>query len=396
MENNSSQNNTQHQMHFRGTGGEYFAIWLVNILLTAITLGIYSAWATVRRRRYFYGNTELNGDRFDYHAQPMQILKGRLLVIGGVILFYILLFINPLLGMIAMLALLALIPWIIIRSWRYNAIMSSYRGIRFNYLCQTGRAYWVLLFCPLLLVIGLYAVMLVLGLIGSTLGSPTAMVVLAVISVIMFVPMLAAINGILSTLQYDLFVNNLRFGNSPFVAQFKKAEFIKIALFSLLIFLPFLVIALVLVGSFFATLFQMALFGGMSDAAMQSLMVGNIGSLFMMMLVLLIGLMVSSSYMMVAQRNYIFNQTTLQGEVKLRSSMQVLPYMMLLITNSLITVFSLGLAAPVAHVRHARYMAQSTQVEGDLSLLSVQAHHDTANTAIAEEAVQALDLGTSF
>lgn len=147
MENNSS----RHQIYFRGTGGEYFAIWLVNILLTAITLGIYSAWATVRRRRYFYGNTELNGDRFDYHAQPMQILKGRLLVIGAVILFYILLFINPLLGMIAMLALLALIPWIIIRSWRYNAIMSSYRGVRFNYLCQTGRAYWVLLFCPILL-----------------------------------------------------------------------------------------------------------------------------------------------------------------------------------------------------------------------------------------------------
>ncbi|CAM3776197.1 YjgN family protein [Serratia silvae] len=383
-------------MYFRGKGGEYFSIWLVNILLTAITLGIYSAWATVRRRRYFYGNTELNGDRFDYHAQPMQILKGRLLVIGGVILFYVLLFINPLLGMVAMLAFFALIPWIIIRSWRYNAIMSSYRGVRFNYLCQTGRAYWVLLFCPILLVIGLYAVMIVLGLIGSNLGSPTAMIVLAAITVVLFVPMLAAINGILATLQYDLYVNNLRFGNSPFVAEFKKAEFIKIALFSLLIFLPFFIIALVLVGSFFVTLIQMAIFGGMSDAMLQSMMVSNIGSLFLMMLVLLIGVMVSSSYMVVKQRNYVFNQTTLQGEVKLRSSMQTLPYMGLLITNSLITVFSLGLAAPVAHVRHARYLAESTQVEGDLSLLSVQAHHDTANTAIAEEAVQALDLGTGF
>ncbi|MCL1031851.1 YjgN family protein [Serratia silvae] len=389
-------NSTRHQMYFRGKGGEYFSIWLVNILLTAITLGIYSAWATVRRRRYFYGNTELNGDRFDYHAQPMQILKGRLLVIGGVILFYVLLFINPLLGMVAMLAFFALIPWIIIRSWRYNAIMSSYRGVRFNYLCQTGRAYWVLLFCPILLVIGLYAVMIVLGLIGSNLGSPTAMIVLAAITVVLFVPMLAAINGILATLQYDLYVNNLRFGNSPFVAEFKKAEFIKIALFSLLIFLPFFIIALVLVGSFFVTLIQMAIFGGMSDAMLQSMMVSNIGSLFLMMLVLLIGVMVSSSYMVVKQRNYVFNQTTLQGEVKLRSSMQTLPYMGLLITNSLITVFSLGLAAPVAHVRHARYLAESTQVEGDLSLLSVQAHHDTANTAIAEEAVQALDLGTGF
>jgi len=39
---------------FRGDGMEYFKIWIVNILLTILTLGIYSAWATVRNNRYFY------------------------------------------------------------------------------------------------------------------------------------------------------------------------------------------------------------------------------------------------------------------------------------------------------------------------------------------------------
>ncbi len=52
------------------------------------------------------------------------------MVIGGVILFYILLAIAPTLGLLVALVLLALIPWIIIRSWRYNAIMTSYRGVR--------------------------------------------------------------------------------------------------------------------------------------------------------------------------------------------------------------------------------------------------------------------------
>ena len=132
MTSNTSQPLGLHRIKFHGKGGEYFAIWLVNALLTIVTLGIYSAWATVRRRRYFYGNTELDGDRFDYHAQPLQILKGRLLVIGGLIVFYILLAVTPLLGLLALLVLLALLPWIVIRSWRYNAIMSSYRGVRFN------------------------------------------------------------------------------------------------------------------------------------------------------------------------------------------------------------------------------------------------------------------------
>ena len=44
-------------LEFRATGAEYFRIWIVNLLLTIITLGIYSAWAKVRRLRYFYGST---------------------------------------------------------------------------------------------------------------------------------------------------------------------------------------------------------------------------------------------------------------------------------------------------------------------------------------------------
>jgi hypothetical protein len=38
-------------VRFTGSGGEYFRIWIVNLLLSIVTLGIYSAWATVRNRR---------------------------------------------------------------------------------------------------------------------------------------------------------------------------------------------------------------------------------------------------------------------------------------------------------------------------------------------------------
>jgi len=34
---------------FHGTGREYFKIWIVNLVLTIATLGIYAAWAKVRR-----------------------------------------------------------------------------------------------------------------------------------------------------------------------------------------------------------------------------------------------------------------------------------------------------------------------------------------------------------
>ncbi|MCU1789850.1 DUF898 domain-containing protein [Pectobacterium polaris] len=389
---NTSKNSTQHRVQFHGKAGEYFAIWLVNALLTIVTLGIYSAWATVRRRRYFYGNTEINGDRFDYHADPIQILKGRLLVIAGIILFYIILSFSPVLATVIALAFAALIPIIVIRNWRYDAIMSSYRGIRFNYHCQTGRAYWVLLLCPILLLLAFYAVLAVAMFIGMQSDSP---IIITLIVLALVVPGFAAVNGIMKMMQLDLYVNNLFFGKTAFKAELTKAAFIKFALISLLIFVPFLIAALSFMGSFFFTLYQIIMMGADSETIAMMLL-SNAFNFIMMFVVALLGVLVSSSYLVVAQRNYLFNQTSLNGGVKLHSSMQTLSYMGLLITNSLITIFSLGWAAPVAEIRHARYIANATAVEGDLELLHVQAHQDTANSALAEEAVQALDLGVGL
>src|SRR5215475_16145459 len=66
-------------LRFTGTGSEYFGIWIVNLLLTILTLGIYSAWAKVRRLQYFYRHTELAGTGFDFHGSPTRILLGRII-----------------------------------------------------------------------------------------------------------------------------------------------------------------------------------------------------------------------------------------------------------------------------------------------------------------------------
>ena len=63
-------------LRFGGSAGEYFKIWIVNLALTIVTLGIFSAWAKVRSRRYFNGNTFLGDHNFDYHGQPLRILIG--------------------------------------------------------------------------------------------------------------------------------------------------------------------------------------------------------------------------------------------------------------------------------------------------------------------------------
>jgi uncharacterized membrane protein YjgN (DUF898 family) len=66
---------------FSGSGAEYFRIWIVNLLLTVVSLGIYSAWAKTRRLQYFYRNTQLAGASFDFRGNPKAILRGRILAV---------------------------------------------------------------------------------------------------------------------------------------------------------------------------------------------------------------------------------------------------------------------------------------------------------------------------
>ena len=56
----------RHGVEFTGNAREFFGIWFVNLVLSVLTLGIYSAWAKVRTERYFYGNTRFGGAPFEY------------------------------------------------------------------------------------------------------------------------------------------------------------------------------------------------------------------------------------------------------------------------------------------------------------------------------------------
>ena len=71
FDSNNSVDQKGQDLLFTGSGEEFFGIWIINLVLSICTLGIYSAWAKVRTKRYFYGNTILAGSSFEYVANPM-------------------------------------------------------------------------------------------------------------------------------------------------------------------------------------------------------------------------------------------------------------------------------------------------------------------------------------
>lgn len=140
---------------FTGNAGEYFGIWIVNLLLSIVTLGIYSAWAKVRRKKYFYNNTLIDGVGFDYHANPIAILKGRIIAFVLFVAYSVLSKSSPMLAGILMIAFFLAIPWIIVRGMTFNARNSSHRGLRFDFDGNYGQAAKVFIGYPLLVLLTL-------------------------------------------------------------------------------------------------------------------------------------------------------------------------------------------------------------------------------------------------
>ncbi|HET9472087.1 MAG TPA: DUF898 family protein, partial [Usitatibacter sp.] len=105
----------------------------MNLFLTVLTLGIYSAWAKVRKKRYLYGNTWLAGSNFEYHGRPVAILKGRLLALLAFALYTFAARYSPRYATAVVLALTPAAPWLVVRSFAFNAVNSSYRNVRFRF-----------------------------------------------------------------------------------------------------------------------------------------------------------------------------------------------------------------------------------------------------------------------
>lgn len=146
---NTAATETLYPLQFDGKGGEYFRIWIVNVALTVLTFGIYSAWATVRTRRYFYGKTSLDGTPFQFTAKPIPILIGRIIA-------FIIFGAYSLLGQFQPLYALAflffvifpLMPWMIVKSQQFRARYTQWRNIPFRFTGTYGQAFITYILLP--------------------------------------------------------------------------------------------------------------------------------------------------------------------------------------------------------------------------------------------------------
>lgn len=148
-----------HRFQFNGQASEYFGIWIVNILLTIITLSFYAPWAKVRRLRYFYQNTDFFERSFDFTGLPTKILIGRLIALSIWGLYAFGSNLEPKVAIFGVVLFYLAIPWLLRATLRFTSRNSKFSNSRFYFSGTTKTAY-IQFFMGLLITIftlGLFA-----------------------------------------------------------------------------------------------------------------------------------------------------------------------------------------------------------------------------------------------
>lgn len=338
---------------FTGSGSEYFRIWIVNLALTILTLGIYSAWAKVRRLQYFYRNTSLAGAAFDYHGDPKAILKGRIIGVLLLLAYQLLGSFSVVAGVAAFVLLVAILPWLLQRSLRFKLANSSYRGIRFHFAGSVGGAYQAFLLWPLA------------GYITMGLLMPYA-------------------HREIKSYQHS----QARFGDAAFAFSGKAGDFYRIYLKAL-----GMVLLILIGGGLLAAGSVAGMHAAFGDGKPGREMVGTV--ITAVVLLYLLVFLVISPWMAARLQNLVWNHTMLETH-DIRSFVRARDLLWLYVSNFAGILLTLGLYKPFADIRLARYRLTHMEflMDGDLeSFLGARAQ---SVTAVGEETADVFNVDISL
>ena len=338
------------RLNFGGSASEYFRIWIVNLLLSIVTLGIYSAWAKVRRKKYFYRNTTLDGHNFDYHANPVAILKGRLIAVP-VLGLYIGSGYFSLTVQIVILVLIGLaLPWLIVRSQIFNRRNTTYRNVRFDFAPRFRAAYRV---------------------VGTRL-------LLAAVTLGLAYPLF-------DYRLRDFIINNSSFGKTNFQFSGAAGRFFKVY------YAAYLVTVIAYILAIFIIFIIVRLMSALQEQSGGSNPPIILLTFLSTILFLVLGLLVSA-YIRARLANYVYSRTAI-GDNTLSCTFRARDLTWIYISNVVAIVFSVGFLIPWATVRLTRYQIERIHLTIPESLDAFVGKSAHAESATGEELAEVFDIG---
>ncbi|MFK8138025.1 MAG: YjgN family protein [Bdellovibrionales bacterium] len=342
-------NEAIHEVLFYGNEKEYFRIWIVNTVLSILTLGIYSAWAKVRNNKYIYQNLSIDGHRFNYHATPIEILRGRLIAVVFLALIVALAFALPTKFLLPMAIIpILLSPFIFNSSLRFNLKMTSYRNLRFYFKGSYGETLWYYTIAPILTIFTLYIAL------------PVAL---------------------RSQAKYSN--DNKTFGSTKFESNPQTSVYYKAFGWS----------ALAGIGiTIFSTVVALLFFVDLSNPQAAASPMATVFNLFIYGLYFSIVVSIWQAII----RNHTFSVTEIPEIVKMYSAVEIPSLIRLRLENLGMIVVSLGLLIPFTKIRTIRFFAEATRIGIKPNLEKVVANQQDQQSSVGDALSDSLDMDISL
>ena len=350
-------------LKFHGSAHEYFRIWIVNLCLTLFTFGIFSAWAKVRKKRYFYSHTTLDGTPFQYLGQPIPILNGRVIAAVAFFTYYssshfFTLLLPYVLGVGAVLA-----PWVLVRSAAFNARYSAFRNMTFHFEGKYLNALKTLYQWGIIPAF-------VVGMMFNWWGKYTIAGIAALVFGVSFPWWIRRLRNFL--------VSHSSYGNKKGIFTATGGQFYGVYFRSGLIMAGIVIVVGLL-------------------SAMMAASITKKSQLVMWFFVVptYAGYVLAYAYVQAHSSNLVWNHTRL-GPLSFKSTLSGWGMAKLYVTNALGIIASLGLLIPWAVMRTLKYRADHMRVlqEGDLA--EFQGSDLSAVEAIGAETVDFFDMDLSL
>ncbi|MFY7855033.1 MAG: YjgN family protein [Rubrivivax sp.] len=345
-------------VRFIGSGSEYFRIWIVNLLLTIVTLGLYYPFAKARRLRYFHSHTEVGGHPLGFHGNPWVMFRGFLLIAALLVASQVTDLIQPGLGVVAVLVLGALWPVLWRSSLRFRMANTSWRGLRGQFDGSVGGAYFSqwpgLALAASFVALGVAAGFAAgPGKSGAPLWLGIGFLLLMLLSWLVVPALLLLAN------RYR--VNHSVYAGETFQFEGRFGDFLKLTFKTLGVML----LGYLAIGALIGLTLAVFGSGGFTTAANEPLSAAKLLAMLPLiaavLLAVLLGPLVLQPYLTARLQNLTWSHTQ-SPRLRFHSDLKVRQLILLRLKNGLLIALTLGLYLPFAKVAEARLRLSCVRV----------------------------------
>lgn len=335
---------------FSATPWGYSKVWLVNVLLTIVTLGIYGPWAKVRNTLYLYGHTSIDDHRLQFLAKPVKILIGRLIALGIFLVYIAITSFAPEAGILFAFVFVFAMPWLINQGLRFNLVNTAYRNVRFDFKGSYWETFLYFMLLPLASLFTLYLLM----------------------------PWVLK--------EMDKYIHeNIEYGGKRLELNTRGATYYKAAFAAAVVYILFMIVA-----------FSSGLMAGLMSQTNESLPLAAATMMFVFYVAMFVVFYLSQAIYVSITRNHVMNNLEVEDLASFESNIKISSYLTLTLTNVLLLVVTLGLAFPATQARKFKYLADHTQINLTPEIDNMVNKVTDADASIGEEAASLFDTDISI